>query len=252
MIVLNDGLSTFISSSGQASSTIDLSIASRNFGLLASASTLQDLYGSDYFPVSISVACTSPSMYRFSNRLNLSDKQLASLHSRLSMDTPQFHSYISSSATSLNPLQMYEKFCTFLTDNISLFFPHGIFPPKKKLISHLKSYFLLGGTPHVRRQLNLVVLCFVYTKPPHPSTIGLPLSVGTYNAEKYSVGRKGKDGNSSVLSFLLRFPLPLFGDLYGLTKINLFLQTAFPWMTIQKLKLRINCFQTMPSFLSSS
>jgi len=79
MIVLNDGLPTFISSLSQASSTIDLSIASRNFGLLASVSTLQDLYGSDHFPVSISVVSTSPSMYRFTNRFNLSDKHKNSL-----------------------------------------------------------------------------------------------------------------------------------------------------------------------------
>jgi len=132
IIVLNDGLPTFISSSDQASSTIDLSIASRNFGLLASVSTLQDLYGSDHFPVSIFIANTSSSRYRFSNKFNLSDKQLASLYSRLSMDSSRFHSYISSSVTSMNPLQKYEKFCTFLSDIISLHFSPGDFTSKRE------------------------------------------------------------------------------------------------------------------------
>jgi len=90
LIILNDGLPTFISSSGHASTTIDLSIASRNFGLLVSVSTFQDLHDNDYFPISISIACTSPSVFKFSNRLNLSDKQLASLHFRLASETFRF------------------------------------------------------------------------------------------------------------------------------------------------------------------
>jgi len=138
LIILNDGLPTFISSSGHTSTTIDLSIASRDFGL-ASVSTFQDLYGSDHFPVSISVASTSPSMYRFSNRLKLSDKQLASLHSRLASETSRFYSLISSTTILLNPLQKYERFCSFLSDTISLFFSHGILPSRKRFISSKKS-----------------------------------------------------------------------------------------------------------------
>jgi len=66
LIVMNDGLSTFISSSGQASSTIDLSIASCDARILTSVSTLQDLHDSNHFPVSIVLAGTSPSTFRFS------------------------------------------------------------------------------------------------------------------------------------------------------------------------------------------
>jgi len=58
--------------------------------------------------------------------------------------------------------------------------------------------------PHVRMQLNLVALCFGYIKPPLLSIIGLPLNVETYNAEKYSVGRKERVENSSALNSLLR------------------------------------------------
>jgi len=90
MIILNDGLPTFISSSGHATSTIDLTIASRNLSLLTSVSTLPDLHGSDHFSVSISVAGTSPSLSKFSNRFNLSDKQLVSLHSLLAAKFPGF------------------------------------------------------------------------------------------------------------------------------------------------------------------
>jgi len=108
LLIMNDGLSTFISSSGMASSTIDLSIASRELRILASVSTLQESLGSD--SVRISLADTSPSTYRFSNRLNLSDKQLTSLHFRLAHETPKLHSLIFSSSTPLNPLQKYELF----------------------------------------------------------------------------------------------------------------------------------------------
>jgi len=139
MIILNDGLPTFISSSGQASSTIDLSISSRGFGLLTSVSTLQDLHGSDHFPVSISVACASPSSFRFSNRLNLPDKLLPFLHSRLAVESSKFYSTISSLAVLSNPLRMYDTFCSFLLDNISSFFPRGTLPSRRKRIPSGKS-----------------------------------------------------------------------------------------------------------------
>jgi len=104
LIILNDGLCTFISSTGHASSTIDLSIASRDIGLLASASTFRDPHGSDHFPVSITVAGTSPSMYRFSNRLNLSDNQLVSLYSRFALETTRLRSLLTFTSSPLNPL----------------------------------------------------------------------------------------------------------------------------------------------------
>jgi len=94
LIILNDGSPTFISSSGHASSNIDLSIASRDLGLLALANTLQDLHGSDHFPVSISIASASPSMSSFSNRLNFIDKHLVALHSRLVSELTRFRSSI--------------------------------------------------------------------------------------------------------------------------------------------------------------
>jgi len=218
LIILNDGLLTFISSLGQASSTIDLSIATRSFGLLASVSTLQDLHGSDHFPVSISVANTSPSMYRFTNKPNLSDKQLVFLFSRLSVETPRFHSFISSSSILSNLLLIYEKFCSFLSDNISPFFPHGIFLPERNSYL-LKNLPLLDGIPYVMRQLILVVSYFVYIKPARPSITGSPLSERTYCEGKFFVGRRERDGNFFAP---LRLLLPPFGDLYGLIKINLF------------------------------
>jgi len=138
-IILNDGLRTFISSTGQVSSTIDLSIASRDMGILASVSTFQDPLGSDHFPVSITITGTSPSMYRFSNRLNLSDKQLVSLHSRLVLETPRIQSLLASTSTPLNPLQKYENFFSSLSNSVSLFLPHGTFPPRKRFISSHKS-----------------------------------------------------------------------------------------------------------------
>jgi len=116
-----------------------VTIASRCFGLLTTVSTLQDLHGSDHFPVSISVASTSPSTYIFSNRLNLSDKQLALLYSRLNAESPKFQSVTSSPAILSNPLQTYDAFCSFLSDNISLFFPQKSLPSRKKLISSKKS-----------------------------------------------------------------------------------------------------------------
>jgi len=139
MTVLNDGSSTFISSSGHASSIIDLSIASRDLALLALANTLQDLHGSDHFPISISIASASPSMSSFSNRLNLTDRHLVALHSRLISELSRFRSSIADLDASSNPLQAYEMFCSFLTDNISSFFPQGTLPLRRKAILVKKS-----------------------------------------------------------------------------------------------------------------
>jgi len=110
----------------------NLSLASRDIRILPSISTLQDLYGSDYFPVSISIAKTSPSTHRFSNKLNLSDKQLISLHSRLILEASKFNSLIFSSSTPLNPLQKYETFCFFLSDIIFSFLPRGVSEEKAR------------------------------------------------------------------------------------------------------------------------
>jgi len=79
MVILNEGSSNFISFSGSASSTIDLSIASRNLAIYCSHYGIQSSC-SDHFPINITVLETKPSFYRFSHRLNLSESQLASLH----------------------------------------------------------------------------------------------------------------------------------------------------------------------------
>jgi len=85
MILLNDGAATFFSSSGISTSCIDLSISSRELGPQAVASTLADLYGSDHFPVSIIISNTSPSFFRLSHKLKLTNIQLTSLHAMLSL-----------------------------------------------------------------------------------------------------------------------------------------------------------------------
>jgi len=58
LIVLNDGLPTFLSSPNLSSSVIDLSIASRPLALLVDAETIQDLHNSDHFPIRITVRNT--------------------------------------------------------------------------------------------------------------------------------------------------------------------------------------------------
>jgi len=139
MVVINDGSSTFISSSGHASSVIDLTIASRDLGLLATANTLRDLHGSDHYPVSVSIVNASPSRYCFSNRLNFTDKHLVALHSRLVSELPRFLTSISAVDVSSNPLHAYDTFCSFLTDNISTFFSQGTLLPRRKVIPANKS-----------------------------------------------------------------------------------------------------------------
>jgi len=74
LVIMNDGHPTFISSSGHASSSIDLSIGSRNLQLLSSVTTLQDLYGSN-FSISISLAETSPFTFLYTNRILLSPRR---------------------------------------------------------------------------------------------------------------------------------------------------------------------------------
>jgi len=46
---LNDGSSTFLSSSGTSNLCIDLTISSRDLGPLISVSTFSDLHGSDHY-----------------------------------------------------------------------------------------------------------------------------------------------------------------------------------------------------------
>jgi len=134
MVIMNDGHPTFISFFDNTSSSIDLSIGSRDLRLLASSTTLQDLHGSD-FPVSVSVAETSPSTFLFTNRIPLSPRQLSVLHTRLILETPKFSSLIFSSSPPLqNPLQKYELFCSLLTDTMSSFFPQRVLPSQKKFL----------------------------------------------------------------------------------------------------------------------
>jgi len=149
LIVLNDGL-PILSASRVMLALLSTCPSLLDIRLLASVSTLQDLHGSDHFSVFQYFAGTSPSMYKFSNRLNLSDKQLASFYSRLALETSKFYSLIFSPSTLLNRLQKYEKFCSLLSDTVSLFYFHGIFPPRKKLISSKKITFPLVES-HMRR-----------------------------------------------------------------------------------------------------
>jgi len=90
LILLNDGATTFLSSSGSSSSSIDLAISSRDLGLLASTFTFTDSCGSDHFPVSITIYNTSPSSFRFTHKIRLTKSQLTSLHIKLAAVHPQF------------------------------------------------------------------------------------------------------------------------------------------------------------------
>jgi len=75
LILLNDDAATFLSSSGSSTSSIDLTISSRELGLLANVSTLSDLLGSDHFSVSVVISDTAPSSFRLSHKMKLSDPQ---------------------------------------------------------------------------------------------------------------------------------------------------------------------------------
>jgi len=132
---MNDGQPTFISSSSHSRSSIDLSISSRDLRLLASSSTLQDLHGSDHFPVSVTVAETFSSTFLFTNRIPLTSRQLSALHTKLTLETHKFNSLISSLSPPSNSLHKYELFCSLLTDTISSFFPQKTLPSQKRLLA---------------------------------------------------------------------------------------------------------------------
>jgi len=133
LIIMNDGAPTFLSSSGNSTSTIDLSIFSRDLSLLSLTNTFSDLHGSDHYPISISISKITSSSLRYIHRLNLSAPQLSTLYCRLLNDTPKFLSL--TSFTSQHPLRKYDLFCSFLLETISLLLPSGTLPPKKKLVS---------------------------------------------------------------------------------------------------------------------
>jgi len=86
LVIMNDGHPTFISFSGHASSSIDLAIGSCDLRLLSFTITLQDLHGSDHFPISISLAETYSATFLYTNRIPLSSRQLSILHSKLVSD----------------------------------------------------------------------------------------------------------------------------------------------------------------------
>jgi len=136
LVIMNDGHPTFLSSSGHFSSSIDLSICSRALSLLASSITLLDLHGSDHFPISVTLAETSPATFLFTNRIPLSSKLLDVLHLKLISAYPKFIALILSSSPPLNPLQKYDLFCSFLMDTLSSLFHKGVLPPQKKLLPH--------------------------------------------------------------------------------------------------------------------
>jgi len=55
LVIMNDGSPIFMSAPNVSSSTIDLTIASRPLAILANQVTTQDLYGSDHYPVKITL-----------------------------------------------------------------------------------------------------------------------------------------------------------------------------------------------------
>jgi len=130
LVIMNDGHSTFLSSSGHSSSVIDLSICSRDLCLLASVATLQDLHGSDRFPISIKLAETSPSTFLFTNRIPLSPKLLDAFYLKLISELPKFRSMILSPSPPLNPSEI-RPFALFSWTLYSLFFIRGSSPPEK-------------------------------------------------------------------------------------------------------------------------
>jgi len=132
---MNDGQPTFISSSSHTSSSIDLSISSRDLRLLTSSTTLQDLHDSDHFPVSVTVAETSSSTFLFTNKIPFTSRQLSALHIKLTLETSKFSSLIFSSSPSFNPLQKYELFYSLLTDTISSVCSQKVLPSQKRLLS---------------------------------------------------------------------------------------------------------------------
>jgi len=139
MILLNDGAATFFSSSGISTSCIDLSISSRELGPQAVASTLADLYGSDHFPVSITVSNTSPSLFRHFHKLKLTNIQLTALHTRLFLSYPHFSSAAATSLSFSDPLAAYDFFYSFLLDSISSLFPSGLPSSGKRSIPRSRS-----------------------------------------------------------------------------------------------------------------
>jgi len=132
LVIMNDGHSTFLSSSGFATSSIDLSICSRDLCLLISVATLQDLHGSDHFPIRIKLAETSPSTFLFTNRIPLPLKSLNALHLKLISELLKFRSTILSSSPPFNPLQKYDLFCSLLMDSVSSLFHKGTLPPPEE------------------------------------------------------------------------------------------------------------------------
>jgi len=138
LIILNDGAVTFFSSSSSSFSTIDLSISTRDLGLLVSVSTT-DLCGSDHFPVNIVISDTSPSTSRFSHKLKLIDLQLISLHHKLSAAYPHFSNLTASFTSPSNLLASYDLFYSFLLDSISSFYSSDLPPSGTKATSRARN-----------------------------------------------------------------------------------------------------------------
>jgi len=162
---MNDGYPTFISSSGHASSSIDLSIGSRDLRLLSSTIILQDLHGSDHFPISISLAETSPSFFPIESRFLIDNFPYYKFISEIS----KFNFLILSSSPPLNLLQKYKLFCSLLMDTISSVFSQGDLPLRRS--TYRATDYPPLGIPLVQKRLKIAVLYFVCIKLILPGTI---------------------------------------------------------------------------------
>jgi len=96
LVIMNDGSPTFIYAPNVSSSTIDLTIASRPLAILANQVTIQDLYGSDHYPVKITLYNTYPSVYRYSFKCRLSSPQLLVVQDWLVLNASKLREELSS------------------------------------------------------------------------------------------------------------------------------------------------------------
>jgi len=130
LVIMNDGLPTFMSSPNVSSSIIDLSIASGSLAMLSSLITTQDLCGSDHFPISITLCNTYSSIYQYSYKRQLSRAQLLMIQGYLALNVSRLKEELTSDV-GLNPIDKYDKFCLFCNEIISAVTNDSPLPRKK-------------------------------------------------------------------------------------------------------------------------
>jgi len=138
LVIANDSSATFLSSPSSSSSVIDLSIVSRSLALLVDTSTIQDLHGSDHFPIRVTVRNTCSSYFRFSYKYHFTIAQLSLLQARLIMETPKFLEELTSQS-SLDPIQKYKRFCALLREIVSSILTSNFTSPHRKRVSHTRT-----------------------------------------------------------------------------------------------------------------